>query len=264
MELLGVRALMKALGNKRERAVVMSVGVVFAILVGSVVSLGSRALAFVVPSDPTVGAGSEWVYASNLGTVHVRMLERTPVRPGVERYRWDLRVSGLRYDETLLLTADALGATRRELSGFGLLKQSFRFDDDPELVLIADLEVGAAWQWQGEVWRGEQSQKAMAAGAVLSRQTITVPAGEFEVFYIHLMREDGFGTRQDIDLWFDPLVGPIKAVGDLQWSGLIGFVQQLIGLRRLEVELLDYSINSVDDAERYMQGTEVWVDYGGV
>ena len=230
------------------RFIVLLASALVAVMVSSGLGPESRVLAFVVPSDPTVGAGSEWIYVSNLGNVHVRMLERTRVGPEEELYRWDLRVSGLRYDETLLLTADALGATRRELSGFGLLKQSFSFEDDPELILIADLDVGAEWTWEGEVRKGNQSREAKAWGKVLDRQKITVPAGEFEVFHIRLVREDGFGTRQDIDLWFNPLVGPIKAVGDLQWSGLIGFVQQLVGLRRLEVELIEYSINSIDNS----------------
>lgn len=230
------------------RFIALLAGVFVAVLLSGGVGLEGRALAFVVPSDPTVGAGSEWMYVSNLGTVHVRMLERTRLGPGEELYRWDLRVSGLRYDETLLLTADALGAVRRELSGFRLLKQSFSFEGDPELILIADLDVGAEWTWEGQVRKGNQSREAKAWGKVLARQKITVPAGEFDVFHIRLVREDGFGTLQHIDLWFNPLVGPIKAVGDLQWSGLIGFVQQLVGLRRLEVELIEYSIKSIDGA----------------
>lgn len=212
-------------------------------------TLAGKALAFVVPQSPDVGAGSEWTYRSNLGVARVRMLERTPVEPGLEHYRWEMRIGGLRYAEALELTPTSLSATEREVGGFGLISQVFHYDT-PELVLVASLEVGAKWEWRGRVRKGSESRDAAAFGEVLAHHPITVAAGQFDVFHIRIVREDGFGTRQYIDLWFDPNVGPIKAVGELQWTGLIGVLQRLVGLRRLEVELLEYSISSTSTPQQ--------------
>ena len=154
-----------------------------------------------------------------------------------------------RYAEALELTPTSLSATEREVGGFGLISQVFHYDT-PELVLVASLEVGAKWEWRGRVRKGSESRDAAAFGEVLAHHPITVAAGQFDVFHIRIVREDGFGTRQYIDLWFDPNVGPIKAVGELQWTGLIGVLQRLVGLRRLEVELLEYSISSTSTPQQ--------------
>ena len=216
-------------------------GTRIALLFFLLVFTAKEAAAFVLPSDPTVGAGSEWVYDSNLGETHVRMIERDEVSPGVERYRWDMRVAGMRYVEDLELTDTRLGVMWRRLSGFGVVRQEFSFED-PELVMELPLEVGQTWSWSGPATMGHRSGTAQAVGEVVAVETITVPAGTFETLHIVLVRDDSFGTRQVIDLWFDPLVGPIKAHGDLRWNGLIGFFQDLVGLNRFEVELVEYEI----------------------
>jgi len=209
---------------------------------------GKKASAFVIPRSSGVEAGSEWVYRSNLGTAHVRMLDRIPVGPGLEHYRWEMRIGALRYAEELRLRwDDSLTALEREISGFGLIRQRFVYDE-PELVLIAELEMGARWEWRGHVRLGGEVREATATGEVLAYDEVAVPAGIFRAYHIRILREDGFGTRQAIDLWFDPEIGPVKAVGDLQWSGLIGFFQRLVGLGRLEVELVDYRIVAPADA----------------
>lgn len=215
--------------------------VILSLVLTASMAAAPGAQAFVLPSDPTVGAGSEWVYDSNLGETHVRMLARERVSPGVEHYRWDLQVAGLRYTEDLALTKDRLGVTWRRLSGFGLVRQEFSFAD-PELVLELPLEVGHTWRWDGPAMLGKRMGTASAEGKVLAVESISVPAGVFETLHIRLERDDSFGTKQLIDLWFDPEVGPIKAEGDLRWQGLIGFVQSLVGLNRFEVELTEYEI----------------------
>lgn len=197
---------------------------------------------FLLPSDANVGAGSEWVYRSNFGRTVVRMLERDDVRPDFGRYTWDMQVAGLRYAEALELTPDALGVSSRTVAGYGLVQERFHFAE-PELVLELPLVVGNTWSWAGAVELGGSSAAAHVRGEVVARTLLTVPAGTFDTFHIRLVRADNFGTRQTIDLWFDPDVGPIRAVGDLRWRGLIGLVQTLVGLRRFEVELVSYEIS---------------------
>lgn len=209
-------------------------------LAGLVAAAGS-ARAFVLPSDVPVGAGSVWEYRSNLGRTVVRMLEREELQDDLCRYTWDMQVFGLRYTEGLELTPDQLAARWRQLSGLGLFGRRFEFEV-PELVLALPLEVGKEWEWTGRVQIGGEIKGAYASGRVVARQALTVPAGTFETYHILLERTDEFGTQQRIELWFDPEVGPIKAVGDLRWRGAIGLVQDLVGLRRFEVELLSYTI----------------------
>lgn len=209
---------------------------------------GGSARAFVLPSDVPVGAGSVWEYRSNLGRTVVRMLEREELGDDLCRYTWDMQVFGLRYTEGLELTPARLTARWRHLSGFGLFGRRFEFAV-PELILALPLEVGREWEWTGPVQSGKETKTAYAAGRVVARQVITVPAGTFETYHILLERTDEFGTRQQIELWFDPQVGPIKAVGDLRWRGAIGLVQDLVGLHRFEVELLAYKIEPPERQE---------------
>ena len=205
-----------------------------------------RVLGFIVPAGPGVDAGSEWRYNSNLGKTVVRMLRREAIAPGVERYTWEMRVAGLKYEEDLELTAEWLGVGSRTFSGLGLLVEEFRFEP-PELVMELPLEVGRSWSWSGSVDVENRRGAAHAKGEVVRVEEITVPAGTFWTYYIRLERTDEFGTRQYIDLWFNPDIGPIRARGDLRWPGLVGVVQDLIGLRRFEVELVSYEIKRVPE-----------------
>lgn len=207
-----------------------------------------RASGFLVPAGPGVGAGSEWQYHSNLGKTVVRMLRREAIGPGVEGYTWEMRVAGLRYVEDLELTFDSLGVRARAFSGLGLIGERFGFEP-PELVMEIPLEVGRSWSWSGSVAFRNRSGVAHAQGEVVRLEEITVPAGTFWTYYIRLERTDEFGTRQHIDLWFNPDIGPIRARGDLRWPGLVGVVQDLIGFRRFEVELVSYEIQRVPDDE---------------
>lgn len=200
-----------------------------------------RVLAFVMPAEADVDAGSEWRYRSNLGTTVVRMLEREELRPGVEGYTWELRVAGLVFREDLELTAQSLGVRSREFSAFGLLLERFRFDG-AELVMELPLQVGSAWTWSGGVEAKGTSGLAHVKGEVVRIEEITVPAGTFQTYRIRLERTDELGSRQSIELWFDPDVGPIRAIGDLRWRGLVGAVQELVGFTHFEVELVSYEI----------------------
>lgn len=205
------------------------------------VAAPGRGLAFIMPADTAVDAGSEWRYDSNLGATLVRMLEREEIRPGVEGYTWEMRVAGLTFRESLELTSDTLAVSTRAFSGFGLIVERFQFDA-PELVMELPLQVGNEWSWSGSVEFRGSTRMGYAEGEVVRIEEITVPAGTFRTYLIRLKRSDEFGTKQEIDLWFDPDVGPIRAVGDLRWRGLIGSIQDLIGLRRFEVELVSYTI----------------------
>ena len=197
--------------------------------------------AFVLPSDAHVGAGSEWVYDSNFGETHVRMLAREDVRPDLGRYTWEMQVAGLRYTEDLELSPTTLTVRTRRLSGLGIIDQRFDFAD-PELVLELPLVVENGWEWEGQVEYAGRSANARARGEIVGIERITVPAGSFDTYHIVLVRTDDFGNSQHIDLWFDPAVGPIRAIGDLRWRGFIGFVQDFIGLGRFAVELVSYAI----------------------
>lgn len=212
------------------------------------VAAPARTLAFAVPAGGAVDAGSEWRYHSNLGSTLVRMLEREELEPGVERYVWEMRVAGFTFRESLVLTTDALGVSTREFSGFGLIVERFHFDT-PELVMELPLRVGNEWSWSGSVTLRDSTATGHAEGEVVRVEEVTVPAGTFQTYLIRLTRRDEFGTRQEIDLWFDPDVGPIRAVGDLHWRGLIGAVQRLVGFTRFEVELVSYAIQSRFDRE---------------
>ena len=177
---------------------------------------GGKAFAFVVPQSLEVGAGSQWVYESNLGTAHVRMLERVAIGPELERYRWEMRIGVLHYVEDAPCLGVFFTATEREVGGFGLIKQRF-FYDEPELVLTATLEVGTRWEWNGHVRQGSEVREATAKGEVLAYHPIVVPAGE------PTCTTSGLSERTGLALAKASIYGLIQTLGRSRpweiWSG---------------------------------------------
>lgn len=196
--------------------------------------------AFMVPQAATVGPGSYWVYQSNFGQVRADILTREQIPEGW-LYRWRLSVLGLNYEEQLRLTATQLGVTHREFAAWFVYHADFSFPQD-ELTLPVPLSVHSTWDWHGPVLYRKQTGTTQVKGQVVAQSEVTVPAGTFPVFEIVLERNDSFGTQQNIRLWLNEEIGVVKAEGELRWTGLVGTLQDLVGLRYLAVELLHYSI----------------------
>ncbi len=96
--------------------------------------------------------------------------------------------------------------------GFVLHGSPYREPYDPPLVYVqSNLEVDEIWHSE-TVGRTEYRDRRMAFDAtVLGRETVTVPAGEFDAWKIAVANEQGAAaSRRDFTAWFVPGIGFIK------------------------------------------------------
>lgn len=194
------------------------------------------------PPLPYVRGGSSWVYASNLGTAHVRLEEAEGVRGGARRYRWEIRLAGASMQETLELRSSGLFTVHRSFSFLGAHLWSLSFAP-PELTIALPLEVGRCWQARTPVTSGSASGWDDVDGTVEALEGVDVPAGRYTAYRIRLLRTDTWGSRMDSVIWLDPEVGVVRAEGSLRWPGIVGLVQRLLGLDRLRIQLVEARVS---------------------
>lgn len=213
--------------------------------------IGSLTVA-ALPPLPYVQGGSRWWYRSDMGQVQVQ-LDDLPPQPeqGVRRYRWRIDLLGVAMEEELSLTADGLFVVARRflmpLVGTTTTVHFLR----PELTVALPLEVGRHWSSVTPISLGEPPAHAtptdagptsQVEGVVEALETVEVPAGRYAAYRIRLHRTDTTGTVMDSVIWLSPRHGVIRATGHMRWPGLVGRVQQTLGLDRLHLELADLHV----------------------
>lgn len=233
--------------RRRDSVGVLREQLVWLLLCGLVLffAIPEGAQAFVLPQNSAVGPGSEWIYNSNLGTAHSEILDREYI-DGQWFYRWRLSVAGLTYEEKLRLTDNQLSVVDRLFTAFRLYHDFFAFPED-ELTLQMPLKVGSTWEWEGPVTHGGHTGVDRVSGRVVQIVQVEVPAGKFTTYEIELDRTDDFGTQQHIRLWLEAEIGVVRAEGQLQWQGLVGKMQNLVGFNHFAVELRSYKIVSPEE-----------------
>jgi hypothetical protein len=85
----------------------------------------------------------------------------------------------------------------------------------PEPIVAAPLEVGAAWELEGEVFGIKMHQRF----SVVAEENVTVPAGSFRAF--HLQCEDSSLMSIKLDRWFVPGTGFVKETTLLRGPGVV-------------------------------------------
>jgi hypothetical protein len=85
----------------------------------------------------------------------------------------------------------------------------------PEPIIAAPLEIGAAWELQGEVFGIKMHQRF----TVTAEENVTVPAGNFRAF--HLQCEDSSLMSIKLDRWFVPGTGFVKETTLLRGPGMV-------------------------------------------
>lgn len=200
----------------------------------------------VEPSSPLpyVQPGSRWLYRSNFGQALVR-LDGGEAQRGQRSYRWEIRLLGVGMQEELILTeAGLFTASRHFLLPIG---RAYAMAFDPaEPTIPLPLEVGRRWTATTEARSGSDAGSARVSGEVQAFTTVEVPAGLFQAFRIHLLRQDSWGALMDATIWLDPSCGVVRAVGDLRWPGVVGSVQQALGLHHLELELVEATVRALE------------------
>lgn len=85
----------------------------------------------------------------------------------------------------------------------------------PEPIIAAPLEIGAAWELEGEVFGIKMHQRF----TVVAEENVTVPAGNFRAF--HLQCEDSSLMSIKLDRWFVPGTGFVKETTLLRGPGMV-------------------------------------------
>lgn len=85
----------------------------------------------------------------------------------------------------------------------------------PQPIIAAPLEVGAAWELEGEAAGMKMRQRF----TVLAEESVTVPAGNFRAFHLHC--EDSSLMSIKLDRWFVPGTGFVKETTVVRGPGML-------------------------------------------
>jgi hypothetical protein len=176
--------------------------------------------AITVRADPLLptGEGTSWEYAA------------TETLPGAAPVRSVVTVRAGRElldgkDTVKLETFAGDNLTRTELvsvdqNGIACLARSGKDGkitklNPPQPIIAAPLEVGAAWELEGEVLGNKMHQRF----SVVAEEDVTVPAGTYRAFHLHC--EDASLMSIKLDRWFAPGTGLVKESAVVRGPGMI-------------------------------------------
>lgn len=121
-------------------------------------------------------------------------------------------LSGGTVSKTELVSVDANGIACLARSGQdGKIAKL----NPPEPVIAAPLEVGAAWELEGEAAKNKMHQRF----TIVAEESVTVPAGTFQAF--HLKCEDSSLVSIKLDRWFVPGTGFVKEATVVRAPGMM-------------------------------------------
>lgn len=120
-------------------------------------------------------------------------------------------LSGSNVSKTELVSVDANGIACLARSGKDgkIVKLN-----PPEPIIAAPLEVGTAWELEGEAVKNKMHQRFTIVG----EESVTVPAGTFQAF--HLKCEDSSLVSIKLDRWFAPGIGFVKEATVVRAPGM--------------------------------------------
>ena len=172
--------------------------------------------------------GLRWKYDSNLGEV-VSWVEMTG--PGC--------VLISRAPHLLLRQYLALGQGGVLMMG-GVSRIYFvtsrRIYRPPLLRFPVPLKEGESWNWRGKEIVDGKPMDCRMEGKLAGRETIRVPAGEFNCRKVKVETVSDDGTSTSVQ-WLAPGVGVVKAEISIAARGFTGFLMRLLGLDEFRLEL---------------------------
>jgi hypothetical protein len=93
------------------------------------------------------------------------------------------------------------------------------------------------WEWEGDEYSDDDTNKVMVTGKVIGNEFVSTGAGIFEATRIESLVEGSSDLKNRITEWYVEGIGLIKAKVIIEGGGIMGFVRDLLGYGTIEFEL---------------------------
>ncbi|MFZ2322472.1 MAG: hypothetical protein WAV89_02125 [Ignavibacteriaceae bacterium] len=101
------------------------------------------------------------------------------------------------------------------------------------------LTPGNSWNWEGKEFEDDEINTITLNASVETYEKIKVPAGTFDAVKLITTVTSSSGSDNIVTEWFAKDIGLIKMSAVIKGSGLIGTVRDLLGLGKIEFELME-------------------------
>lgn len=175
--------------------------------------------------------GTVWKYDSNLGEVVSRVSVSGPI--------YTIRSESSPLDITRHLRLEDTGIMMIGGNSQIYFISTKRTYHPPLLRFPRRTVIGETWQWEGKEVVDDEIIKSRVEGVIEKKETVRVPAGEFECLKVTVKTVSDDGTTSSSIQWLAPEVGIVKGEVAIDASGFSGFLIDLLGFDHYNLELVE-------------------------
>ncbi len=107
----------------------------------------------------------------------------------------------------------------------------------PLLRFPLPLSPGMEWEWEGDEYSNEDTNKVKITGKAFDREIILTAAGKFEAIKLISVIKGSADSKNTVTEWYAESIGLIKAKIIIEGGGLTGFLRDILGYGVIEFEL---------------------------
>ena len=145
-----------------------------------------------------------------------------------------------KYKQTMIIKEDGIYVkeTYQYLKVLLIIKKEETFTyNKPLLRFPLPLIAGREWNWDGEEYSKNGTNKIKITGKVMNKESVKTRAGTFEAIKLESVVEGSSSEKNIITEWYAEGVGLIKAKIIIQGGGVMGFLRDVLGYGTIEFEL---------------------------
>lgn len=145
-----------------------------------------------------------------------------------------------KYRQTLIIKKDGVYVkdTYQYLKIFLFIKKEATFTyGKPLLRFPLPLLPGMKWEWEGDEYSDDDTNKVKVTGQAFDKEFIVTKAGRFEVIKLESIVEGSANAKNRVTEWYAEGIGLIKAKIIIEGGGVMGFLRDLLGYGTIEFEL---------------------------
>ncbi len=145
-----------------------------------------------------------------------------------------------KYRQTLIIKKDGVYVkdTYQYLKIFLFIKKEATFTyGKPLLRFPLPLLPGMKWEWEGDEYSDDDTNKVKVTGQAFDKEFIVTKAGRFEAIKLESIVEGSANAKNRVTEWYAEGIGLIKAKIIIEGGGVMGFLRDLLGYGTIEFEL---------------------------
>lgn len=145
-----------------------------------------------------------------------------------------------KYRQTLIIKKDGVYVkdTYQYLKIFLFIKKEATFTyGKPLLRFPLPLLPGMKWEWEGDEYSDDDTNKVKVTGQAFDKEFIVTKAGRFEAIKLESIVEGSANAKNRVTEWYAEGIGLIKAKIIIEGGGVMGFLRDILGYGTIEFEL---------------------------